>query len=831
MTFPRRKRTSVTATAALLLAGATTSAQPHPTPAPAHPAAPHPAAPHGVTGPAAHPVAPAAAVAPAAQAEPLPAPQPAAPVPPPPPPAPPAFRVAFSSGVQGQFSPVVCGDSPAPSALAVVASQFAAEPDTLALDTGDLLGPAAVTRLTLEHDMAGFATAVQASGLRGLALGHRDLAAQRDVLLLGLRALRERGLQHVLSNLHCDATHRALCEAVQDADDPPVLIDSPSGRVGFVATVDPGALAGLSHDNAAGLTLDALADAIPAAVAAARAAGAAHVVVVVDPRSHSGLDDALDIASHFDPGQGPDVLAVQDLPDGVGAVLSARAGIPVVAPRSGNVVVYDAASTGVARLARSGTAPEGVSRFVDATHAWLCSSYAQPLPGGGLAADLSQEAFASLYLDVLRDETSADVAIVNRAAVRTPAGLFPVHGHLTPLSIAAALPFEDTLRVARITGTVLKALATGSRAERFLLRGVTVDHGHVTVNGRDLDEAQQYRIVTTGFIATGGEGGVGDGVEYAPYGAHSAQEVLLGWLRIPRTGDITTAPSDPANHTRWNFRWNLDVGFSSTSISNNPFVPTGATPGLLYTDPQLSRAQIVAVRVDTAVRADADHPYYTWDNEFRVRFGGAVNTDAPTMANPTPTATDFQKNLDLTTYNTALTWRWFRGHRRWFHPLPTFLGYLETELTEPPTPRTPDYHHLLVRPTLGVRFELLDRLTLNVTAGMNWQEVLAPAAVTGSSPEFAIVGTLALRTGTLFSVRGRNIEGSFNADYTLADPGATNNQTLRVSARLSIPLFAPMRLVAGYDVYARGLSGQTWGVGQDATIGLSVAFSRSVQLF
>ena len=159
------------------------------------------------------------------------------------------------------------------------------------------------------------------------------------------------------------------------------------------------------------------------------------------------------------------------------------------------------------------------------------------------------------------------------------------------------------------------------------------------------------------------------------------------------------------------------------------------------------------------------------------------------------------------------------------------MGYVETEIDGPPTPRNPDFHHLTLRPTVGARFELLERMTLNLTAGMNWIDALAPSQVTGSKPEFALVGSLVARPGTLFTVGGRNIDGGFSIEYTLSDPGGTDNQIIRASGRLSIPLFSPMLLTLGYDLYGRTFGGQDWGLGHDVTIGLRIAFARSVQLF
>jgi hypothetical protein len=285
----------------------------------------------------------------------------------------------------------------------------------------------------------------------------------------------------------------------------------------------------------------------------------------------------------------------------------------------------------------------------------------------------------------MRERTESEVAIINRSAVRAPDGLFPVQGGITPLTLSAAMPFSDTLQRVRMTGKQLKDFVTAARAAGFYIRGVTTDGG-VKVNGRGIDEALQYTVVTTGFISTGGDGGLGvPAAGFVRFGTQTVQESFTSWLEVSRTGNILAAPIDPATQTRWVIRSTTDLTFSSTTISGNPLLAAAmGAPALQYTDPQLSRAQSVNLRFDSTLRFDADHPRYTWDNEARLRYGRASQVAIPTMVDQAGVSTGFIENLDLVTYNTSLTWRWFNGTRRWFMPLPTFLGYVETELNGPP---------------------------------------------------------------------------------------------------------------------------------------------------
>ncbi len=146
----------------------------------------------------------------------------------------------------------------------MVASQLAAEPEAFALDAGDLLGTSALSRITLQRYAAEVSNAVRASGIRVVAVGHRDLAATRATILDGARALGEAGVTAVLSNLHCEGDGAPLCAGVRDADDPPVIVEHGGERVAVVALLTPAALARVAPDRREGITLDPLVDAAAA---------------------------------------------------------------------------------------------------------------------------------------------------------------------------------------------------------------------------------------------------------------------------------------------------------------------------------------------------------------------------------------------------------------------------------------------------------------------------------------------------------------------------------------------------------------------------------------
>lgn len=781
---------------------------------------------------------------PAPRPVPRPAPAPAASVCPPapvcpqcpePPPPPAPLRVAVSSVINGSFADLTCGaQSDHVVSFATVAAQLAGEPDALAIDAGDLLGTSALSRLTLGRFAAEMSNAVRASGIRVVAVGHRDLAATRATILDGARALEAAGVSVVLSNLRCEEGHRELCDAVRDADDPPVIIEHAGERVGIVSLLTPAALTRVAVDRREGITLDELAESVVREVREARAAGATRVVVTVDPTLDREATDAVSVANAFTEEAPPDVFVVSDLPEGVRFMRSARNRALLVRPEPGSVVLAEVGAVQVeARDARRATAPAPVTGFIEEATRWLCDAHGRVLPGGRLRHPMDERAFTELLLDVLRDRTRSEIAVINRRAIRGGA-VFPIRDGLSALSVRVAVPFEDHVHLTRVDGETLEELALSGALDRFHVRGVTV-HGEassrtVKVNGRPIDTATSYSLVTTGFVAEGGDGGLDDDLEWRTL-PDTHQDLLIEWLRTPGPDGYLRPPSDPAEHVRWSFRWNLDGEFTATNILNDD--------SAVYSDAQLTRAQAMTFRVDTELRADADHPAYTLQNSLRLRYG-MIDQEVP----GTP-RTGFVENLDLTSFSTKAVWRWSRRNVRWFHPQPFIDGYIETEMNLPPPdemgnlPR--NFHHLQLRPTGGVTFELFPRMNFDLGLGMDLPEVFAPADDRRSTPVFNMLARLSARTGKLFEIGDREVTGGFSIEASFRDPGDTQDLIVRGSAQLVLPLFDPLSLTLGYDVYARNVSAPFvngaraaapgFAIAGDGTIGLQIAFSRAVQTY
>lgn len=126
-------------------------------------------------------------------------------------------------------------------------------------------------------------------------------------------------------------------------------------------------------------------------------------------------------------------------------------------------------------------------------------------PLGDLTADLMREAPASL------GEGPADAAFINQGAIRDD--LAP--GPITMCDLHRVWPFEDTLVEARMSGAQLRALfefVVRDLRKWFAVSGLVLrvhePSGRVEVldeSGRPLDADHLYRVVTTSYLARGGD--------------------------------------------------------------------------------------------------------------------------------------------------------------------------------------------------------------------------------------------------------------------------------------------------------------------------------------
>ncbi|MBI5547331.1 MAG: hypothetical protein HY901_25900 [Deltaproteobacteria bacterium] len=497
----------------------------------------------------------------------------------------------------------------------------------------------------------------------------------------------------------------------------------------------------------------------------------------------------------------------RELPEPVVSIGTNADSAFVIATRTGEVAVWEPGSKGV-RLARDAPAPLAVEEYVDGLGKWLCAEHYRPLQGGSLAGEMGRDEFATLLLDVLRQTTRAEVGVINREAIRDP-GLFPLRGIATRFDVLAALPFEDVLAETRCRGSVLKAFALAPRFKEYEARGLTASDGVVKINGRPVEADQWYQVVTTGFVASLEKDGLGGGVAFERRPGSSPRDLLLAWLEQATPSGQVAQPEDPASLARWHLRISLDGALSDARIGN----PDPAT----YNDAQLTRIEASNVALDARFYAGADHPALTFQNTLRVEYGlGRTVTEGRDSG--------FVETRDLVSARSGLAWRLFRSERRWYHPLPDVEGFTETEFNRPQD-GTRSYHHLLLRPTLGSRFDLTARLYLRFGVGLE-SELFAENPLKSVG-----LARVELNPGELLTLGNRSIEGRFFLETAFVDPWRQLDLQVRASVQVAVPLWRFLSITAGYDTFLRALGGKRLALAGDLALGLKFAVDHSIQSF
>ncbi|MDP2274295.1 MAG: 5'-nucleotidase C-terminal domain-containing protein [Archangium sp.] len=737
-------------------------------------------------------------------------------------PALPKFSFAIIHALAGRFSLSTCSGTLGDSPFEKLSARLDALPrGTLRFDSGDLLGASAIGRFAVERDPDALALAVSELGLAARAIGHRDFATSRSRLLAFTHALAKKGLRTTLTNLSCSGEAAPVCDAIVNGAEAPLLVDSPHGKVAFIAALAPQQLLNISRELSAGVKLEPPAVALGDATRRARALGAARVIAVYDPAIGDELADTLALVRALDPKALPDVLIVDAQLEPVRSASVGAANLPLIATRPGEALVIELRPDGTlhAALAEPGPAAASVTFYAQALNRSLCKLYQQPFPRGELAKPLGRDEAAALVLDVMREHAHAEVAVLNGHAISAVAQ-WPLETPLTHLALFQALPFDNRMRVATVTGAALAEFLDSADAKSAFIRGAK-KLGSWKVNGRALEPLQAYRVVTTDFVAER-FGGMFEGAE--PLGSLTVRDVLGNWLSVEKRGPLLAQPVDPAERTRWWFSYRLQLDLTAVGVSN----PNQS----VFQDTQLLRGQSLSLVGETEGRAIGDNPLYSLEQTVRLRYG-VVDTTA--LDGSTSGAVN---NVDLLTFRTLAFARKVFGTPAWYVPRPYADVFAESELTRPETRR---YHHLQLLPTAGLRFELFPQFGVYAGGGATWEVFARSEDLNPQVPPAAavLVAGWQLRPRRIVKLGQRWLEAESNLDFWIRDLGGPAQSQARLRARLVVPLFSVLSLTATYDLFFRsvrtrddaGAWGVIYGVSHDAYLGLQVAFGGAHQSF
>jgi len=745
-------------------------------------------------------------------------------------------RVLATAGISGRFADARCDalDAVVPHETAAFTAPLLARsgPDALVLDTGGLLAPHGVTRFASRDFPGEVAALVEGLGYHALAFGENDLGAPRPRTLLAARALAERGVPYVASNLRC-ARDQPLCNEVLDARDPAPMLQAGDVTVAFLAFLDPSVLGRVAPDRAEGLTVDPIDERLPDAVRAARAAGAEVVVAVLDLTSA----EAFDLAHELDPDGRPDLALLADVGDDL---LFARppsvspafvspppgSGVEIAIGRSAELAsTFEMLAEPLAEQADAGVAP-AVERFAEAVGEAYCGAWGRGLSGGALERPMAARDVALLSAQIIREFAGADASFLNVEAVANdfrPAD----PARLSASDFYIALEYDEPLVVAEVPGSWLRDAFDAAGPHDVLTPGLasvgedpeqdTGDLSTLRVRGRPLVDGTSYRVVTIRFLAEGGdealpplpEGTTWQTLEFEEAGEvryRSLRDVVLAALEPPDERDPRDARPSPDEAPEWILGATIDGDFAGSSVDN----PRGYDAALLSTETS------IAMGLAFDFRASASAPDWTWENHLL----GSFRTQwAPSGEEGVPG--EFVEAQDQLQFRSLGSWRGLRGDPAAVYIPDLFLeAFLESEVTRP---EAREFHWLLLRPTAGLRFPLTTELEVKLSGGLQTQLLQS-----GSEAEAGVGSTIVLNSWTVFGDATRSLTAEGSADFFAYDLGDQNRWQLRGNLDLALDLAGPLALTFGGTLYAQDEASQGVALAVTATAGLRLATTHRV---
>ncbi|MBX7190434.1 MAG: 5'-nucleotidase C-terminal domain-containing protein [Sandaracinaceae bacterium] len=749
------------------------------------------------------------------------------------------MRVIATSDVDGHLGIPVCDDTrdvvPHPRGLYTYAlvRQASAPDRPLVVDAGGLLGQGGVVRFAAEHDVNGLAELVLSLGYDGLAFGASEIATPRTRMIPLAEALGSRGVPFISSNLRCRGPRtRPLCDAIVDASDPPTIVHAGELDVALLAMTEPEALAHLEPELTTGLSLEPIDERLAAIVRDVRDR-VGLVVLLLD----ADQDDALDLLESIAPEARPDLVILSDpqarllfsRPTGVTPAIvtpppSDAVEVVIREDREVRVGIYQMIAQPLAQ--RGLSVGEPVLRFLERIGPSYCDVWGQSLPGGRLERAIDRAGLTELVAELLRESVEADVAVLNPSLF--DATFQPAHeDELTASDLYVALEHDELLYRADVPREWLVELA-GHRATRSLATpGLTGTGGETRVRSRALVSRASYRVVTTRYLARGGQSALPElpsGLEWSPVRLSelrrwrtsdddgldldptlSVREIALRALSVRDGHDPRDARPSPSEAPEWVIQGFVDGSFSGSSVDN----PAG------YQAAQLNRSSTIALGTEVNLRADATAPSWTWENLGIFRYRTQWTEGGTTMGVRAPGA--FTEAVDQIQLRSTGSYRGLRAQPSASEPYlpdPYAEIFVETELTQPASRM---FHWLLFRPTLGARFPLTTDLELKLQTGLEAQLL--------QSNNEAVVGVgavLTLRPWDLLRMGERHVQIQGLVDFFYSDPGDTNRWQLRGSFDASLDLAGPLALTFGVRAFLQQEHGGDLGFALDATAGFRI---------
>ena len=275
--------------------------------------------------------------------------------------------------------------------------------------------------------------------------------------------------------------------------------------------------------------------------------------------------------------------------------------------------------------------PALVARVEEAISAFD-RAYAMPLPEG---APSTREELERFVLEALRERAWAEVAVLNRGALRPVA---PRHfeGEMTEEAVVRLLSLDQEPVRVTLSGAELAELATTAarrrepggapRSDSLVFAGLEYEvessgeeatASEVRVNGRPLRGEEEYRVATTRYLATGGDDHeVLTEAEASPLrGARAGPLELREDVVLPRLRVAERPFTDLERRAVW--RW----GAARLATSAEGVRADHAEDYDAVTDSRASADDSSSLLLEAALFADREKPGWAWENRLDLTYG------------------------------------------------------------------------------------------------------------------------------------------------------------------------------------------------------------------
>jgi hypothetical protein len=636
-------------------------------------------------------------------------------------------------------------------------------------------------------------------GFSALVLGVSDLAGPllREPALT--RALDERGILVIASNLECRGA--AFCNSWVTAEDPVPILER-HGRRYALFSAFPDDLTG-RVEPAAGRSFGLVTahQTLLERTREARAAGADLVVAAIDHGPDASASAGLaQLLSELPPDVRPDLLfspSVADTlllmrpldiqPAVVGLRPSALTGVRVAKLQGTND------SDVFARRVRQTDWNAELARKLTRLGADYCRAHSALLAGGHLSSPVPHDGFIRFAAQAVRAVSRADLAVIDPAAY-DPAFAVPRPTQLERGEVERSVVLDAPLVEASVTLDWLASLQSRLLGLRPLaLVGSEVAEGGATlIAGRVPMSGAKYHIVTSAVLARSGR--LPDGASWAPVRSPYAtlRGALIAQLDVADPSDPRTRVADPVQATQWVLRNDALVQVNITSVN------AAATD---YDDPNLQVDESSQLGVQLLFNLDGDAPEFLFENRLQVGYDKNFATD-----------TTAQDQIQAeTTYTYRGLWP-----GQLLYPNPFVEGYVETQFVQGDAP----YHPFLLRPELGVRSMLSRFLSFKASAGLEYRPL-------DRGPDAAVypgVGAeLVLKPSTIV-VSGGAVQVEANITYFWNSPGNLDQHTFRGQVIGAMQVWGPLQCTLSLAGALRKDRDLEFGKAISSQVGLRLSF-------